>query len=244
MEQYPLNQSSWGRAQQDTLSTFHTLRFWMVQIVSAPIIAYCMYLAIPNSASTFIKTIVPIAAFSIWMLAFISGVFLLSLLIAPYRQRNEARALLLAKPKAVPLRNRESLIKAIVLVEEKAIALKTSQDWLNHKEKNTDDFTREAWSARNEARSARDEAHSAYLNALEVLETERLVAGDYFWAITDNLKMFINYHIYDCMRATIDKPATLKTIPFIGELHNQIEQTIRSLDALSLQVFDKEGSQT
>ena len=60
-------------------------------MISAPIVALGMYLAIPNSASTLIKTIVPIAAFSIWMLAVLVGVFLLSLLVAPYRQRNEAR---------------------------------------------------------------------------------------------------------------------------------------------------------
>ena len=60
-------------------------------MISAPIIAFGMYLAIPSSASVVIKTIVPIAAFSIWMLAMLGGVFLLSLLVTPYRQRNEAR---------------------------------------------------------------------------------------------------------------------------------------------------------
>ena len=67
--EYPLTQSAWSRAKQDTHSVFHTIRFWVVEMTSAPIIALGMYLTIPNSASTLIKTIVPIAAFSIWMLA-------------------------------------------------------------------------------------------------------------------------------------------------------------------------------
>ena len=91
MEEYPLTQSYFDRAKQETLSEFHKVRFGVVEMISAPIVAAGMFFAIPDSASPFIKTIVPIAAFSIWMLAVLGGVFLFSLLIAPYRQRNQAR---------------------------------------------------------------------------------------------------------------------------------------------------------
>lgn len=90
MEEYPLTQSYFDRAKQETLSEFHKVRFWVVEMISAPIVAAGMFFAIPDSASPFIKTIVPIAAFSIWMLAVLGGVFLFSLLIAPHRQRNQA----------------------------------------------------------------------------------------------------------------------------------------------------------
>ena len=59
-------------------------------MISAPLVAAGMYFAIPSSVSTLIKSIVPIAAFSIWMLAVLGGVFLLSLVLSPYKQRNEA----------------------------------------------------------------------------------------------------------------------------------------------------------
>ena len=44
-------------------------------MISAPLVAAGMYFAIPSSASTLIKYVVPIAAFSIWMLAVLGGVF-------------------------------------------------------------------------------------------------------------------------------------------------------------------------
>ena len=91
MGEYPLTQSYFGRAKQETLSECHKVRFWVVEMISAPIVATGMFFAIPDSASPFIKTIVPLAVFSIWMLAVLGGVFLFSLLIAPHRQRNQAR---------------------------------------------------------------------------------------------------------------------------------------------------------
>ena len=237
MAEYPLTQSSWGRARQDTRSVFHTIRFWVVEMISAPIVALGMYLAIPNSASTVIKTIVPIAAFSMWMLAVLGGVFLLSLLVAPYRQRNEARRLILTQRK-VPLPNRESLIRAISVIRDKAIDLKMRQDNLNFKNRNRENPQEEL--------AERDNAWFAYLDAKQDLETERLVAGDNFRAIIDNLIMFIDYHINDSMKMVTakDKPETLKTIPFMTQLENNIEQAVRDLDALSLQEPNRGGFPT
>lgn len=206
-------------------------------MMSAPIVALGMYLAIPNSASTVIKTIVPIAAFSIWMLAVLGGVFLLSLLVAPYRQRNEARRLIRTQRK-VPLPNRESLIRAISAIKEKVINLKMRQDDLNFKLKRHEDPREEL--------AKRDNAWFAYLDAKRDLETERLVAGDNFRAVIDKLIMFINYHVDDCMNiiSAKNKHETLKTIPFMEQLEDNIEQAIRDLAALSLQEPDMGGSQT
>ena len=88
------------------------------------------------------------------------GIYLLNLFRAPYRQLNEARRLLQAKPKPIPLPNRNELIKAIAKVKTATLKYINLQD----------------------TRSTRtsvevSQALKSYENAIENIESERLVAG-------------------------------------------------------------------
>lgn len=239
MGEYPINQSAFSRAIIDTGSAQKSAKFmWGGEGVLA--VAGGTWLAqIAPSGASILEIVVRSVLGGLGSLSIgILVIFAWYLFRAPYKQRNEARALLLAKPKPAPLRNRESLIRAIGAVKEKAIHLKMRQDDLNFKLKRHEDPREEL--------SERDNALFAYHDAMRVLETERLVAGDDFRSVIDNLIMFIDYHIYDCMGVVNakEKAESLKTIPFMTQLGDNVEQAIRDLGALNLQVSDKAGYQT
>ena len=144
---------------------------------------------------------------------------------------------LIKKPKPVPLHNRESLIRAIVNIKEKAIAVKMRQDDLNIKRKHYENPQ--------EQLTRRDNAWFAYLDAEKEVQTERLIAGNLFKEIILGFLSFIEYHISDCMGHITykDKHETIKTVPFMEQLEDSTERTIRELDAIISQIPDKEGSQ-
>lgn len=218
---HPLNESAWRRGWQDTKTAWKSLPFILLDAVGCVVVA------------------------SIFGVYWGLGLFVFAMLCAwvgatasaPVKQRNEARRLILTRRK-VPLPNRESLIRAISAIGDKAIDLKMKQDNLNLKNRSRENPREEL--------AKRDNAWFDYLDAKQALETERLVAGDSFRAIIDNLMMFIDYHINDSMEFVTaeDKPETLKTVPFMTQLENNIEQAIRDLDALNPQEPDKEGSQS
>ncbi len=157
--------------------------------------------------------------------------FGLFLLVRSYRIKGQP------KPNLIPFPNRELLIKAIATVKEKAITVKMQQDRLNFKLKRKQDWQEELYK--------RDDDWFAYLEATKCLETQRLIAGDPYKDTILLFLSFVNYHIGDCMGhlTFANKPEPLKTIPFMDELDKRIEQAIRDLDTISLQVLDKGGSQ-
>ncbi len=89
--EYTLNQSAWGRAKQDTLSAFHTLRFWFFELCITAGLTIWVLLWIPpciyGDWEIVYKILVPVAG----VFAGLGIVFLISLFSAPYKQRNEAR---------------------------------------------------------------------------------------------------------------------------------------------------------
>ena len=55
-------------------------------------------------------------------------IFLFNLWRAPYRQRNEARGLLQARPKPIPLYNKDELLRAMSGVQQTSATLLTAQE--------------------------------------------------------------------------------------------------------------------
>lgn len=244
MAEYPLTQSTWGRAKQDTQSVFHTIRFWVVEMISAPIVALGMYLAIPNSASTAIKTLVPIAAFSIWMLAVLVGVFLLSLAVAPYRQRNQARTLLQAKPKPIPISNRDELLRAISDVQMASGKFLMAQEQLD------DLQARSPKTVPIDAINTKSGAHTEYEQAMNKLEAEKMVAGKPFESLLSDLIVYISTQIWMKEAKPIiygGKPEPLgfrTALATFGRMASRISKAIQEINELTGQVPDNEDSQT
>lgn len=89
--EHPLDGSAWQRAKDDTKSAFLTISFWVAEMLYSITCTIAMFFTIPSTASDFIRTVLPMVTFAGGMLAMLGGLFLLSLVLAPYKQRNEAR---------------------------------------------------------------------------------------------------------------------------------------------------------
>lgn len=90
MGEYPLDQSSWGRARQDTISAFHTLRFWLFELWTFAALTIWVLLWVPTSVNDWGKIVYQVLVPLAGVFAGLAGVFLISLFVAPYQQRNQA----------------------------------------------------------------------------------------------------------------------------------------------------------
>jgi len=99
-------------------------------------------------------------------------VFLISLFIAPYKQRNEARALLMKRPKPIPLSNRDTLIRNMDEAKTATLEFINVRRQLavlvNQKPNDIDE---------NKADKILKDSQSKYNEALRLLDCEKLVAG-------------------------------------------------------------------
>ena len=159
MGQYPLNQTVWRRGWNDTKAVWTSWQFVVLDAVVTVVIVGVFGWYWGLAAIVFGMTCA-------WMGMTAS---------APVRQRNEARSLLLAKPKPVPLLNRDSLIRAMLAVQEKAIDVKMCRGHFNLKEKHKEDSQKEFYKL--------SDAWIAYYDATQVLENEQMLAGDHFKGI-------------------------------------------------------------
>ena len=87
----PIDETTWGRARQDFVAAAHTFRFWAAQVVSLPIAGGLAASMAPGSWSdtetTWFAASISIASATMLASAVYAGAFVL----APVRQRNEAR---------------------------------------------------------------------------------------------------------------------------------------------------------
>jgi hypothetical protein len=90
----PLNETVWQRANKDTLSAFHTLRFWLFDILGVAIFSLLVLVYTPswvnNEWKILYQVLVPVFVGVIGL----GVLYLVSLIKAPYLQCNEARTLL------------------------------------------------------------------------------------------------------------------------------------------------------
>ena len=86
-----LKESSCQRARQVTLSAFHTLRFWFFQLGAFAGLTTWVLLWIPPFIHDGWRIVYQILVPLMGVFAGLAIVFLISLFIAPYKQRNEAR---------------------------------------------------------------------------------------------------------------------------------------------------------
>lgn len=211
MGKHAPNDSLWRRGWQDTKAMWTSWQFFVLNAVVAVVIGgvFEWYWGLG---------VILFGMLCVWMGA---------TAMAPVRQRNEARAVLLAKPKVVPLQNRDTLIRVIGNVKRSAIDLQRKADELNRKRKTYQNPQDELFE--------RDKAFSALLDAQNNLDDETLVAGETFRPIINSLERFIDYHTYACMNIFIeyDGPKNLSTVEFMSQLSENIDKTIRELDALS-----------
>lgn len=89
---YSSSQSTLSRAWADTRSSFHKiLFFWVVEVIAAGSGIFIGTIVTPEDAGRIISATYPAIGGLIGILAGFSIIFIINLILAPYRQRNEAR---------------------------------------------------------------------------------------------------------------------------------------------------------
>lgn len=248
--EYPINQTAHQRACQDTESFRKSgLSFWAFEVLGAAVFgvvgALLGFWLTPLNSSVFWRNAWPtiggglgiVAGFIIVFLT----IYLWNLFRAPYKQRNEARSLLLAKPVVRPLSNRNELRGAIASAEQTTIELANKVNAL----KNADSKNPYLANLVTEA----DKAYDYWNDSMNELRRQYLIAGDAYEGICIELSGFIWMQIWALMDK-IKYPPDIKPIimkdmlQFTGELASRVKKTLQQVDEISGQVPDRGDSQT
>jgi len=109
----PLRQSALCRAKEDTRKAFHTLRFWAFNSIFGALLTVGALLWQPSWASQGVvlilyRVFVPLGG----VFTGLGFMFLVSLVVAPYKQRDEARARLTDKDDAEDILNELGKLRA------------------------------------------------------------------------------------------------------------------------------------
>lgn len=173
-----------------------------------------------------------------------------ALIVAPFfafhtlrLQRDEARALLLAKPKPIPLQNRNELRGAIASVENATIQLVNRQDVLDKA------TAQNSYVVDTGAIARRDEAYVIWDEAMNELRRQYLIAGDKYESVCVDLTGFIWMQVWiktgQIKYPEGDKPIVIHDIlRFVGVLAGRVKDTLRKIEEISGQALDMEGSRT
>lgn len=246
MQGYPISQSSFRRAMADTM---HAPRqnpwfFWIIGTVMVALGTFLGVIYTPEGSSKFLSIIYPIAGVILGAIIGIIIIFIINLILAPYRQRNEARDLLLAKPKPIPLLNRGELIRAISEVQQTSGELLMAQEQLDNLEAMSPNLVHV------DAMETRDYTYAKYKQAINKLSAEKMVAGKLFESLLSDLIAYISTQVW----VKEAKPTFIGSNPqqfhihtaleTFGRIASKVSEVTRKIDELSGQVHDIEGSQT
>ncbi len=187
----------------------------------------------PLSASTFEMVVRSVIGGFGGLVTAILVIFLWNLYRAPYKQRNEARALLQSKIK--PLPNREKLIEAIaearIAVVEYVELMDSLENWRRQ----------HPHTVNVDAMGMFDETQKRYKVALESMEKQITVAGSDYSSILEPLYLFIQSSAI-INTSTTENAKTILNFKF--RLDKVIRQTVDNIDKLNQQASRKEGSQS
>ena len=220
MGEYPLDQSAWRRGWNDTKTVWASWQFYILDAVVAVVIGgvFGWYWGL---------VVVLFGMFCVWMGASVR---------VPYKQRDEARALLKSKTKPRPLTNREKLIEAIA---EAGIAVVEYVELMEGLEKSR----RQSTDVVNvDAIRAIHKRQERYKVALESMEKQIAVAGSDYESLLKPLFLFIQSGEAILNASTSENKGSILNFKF--RLDEVIRQAVDNIDELNQQASHKEGFQT
>ncbi len=92
MAEKPLNQSSPRRAWEETKESFHKIWFfWGVQVVAVGVFALLGTIFAPENSGRLASAVYPVAGGAVGAIVGFGIIYLICLIKAPYKQRDEAR---------------------------------------------------------------------------------------------------------------------------------------------------------
>ena len=221
MEKRP--QSAFNKAKKDTIHVFGTIRFWLFE---ALLVAFLTILVIRWQPS-WVKEDTPMIYYQVLVpvmggILGLAVVFLISLFIAPYKQRNEARALLMKRPKPIPLSNRDTLIRNMDEAKTATLEFINVRRQLavlvNQKPNDIDE---------NKADKILKDSQSKYNEALRLLDCEKLVAGYEYEPLINSL-INVMHLVTAFWNSIVSSEDVFKSI-----LESNIKETIKHIDELS-----------
>lgn len=214
--EHPVNQSARRRAWEDTKHSFHTIKFFVgVEVVSIGGFIFLATLQIPENASGFVSAVYPAVGTIIGALVGFGIIYLIMLVKAPYRQRNEARATLLEKPK--PMSNKDALLRAISYFTESAIVETSHLEVM----------------AEHSCKFCPLMEPSDFTQAYKTLSAEKLVAGEEADKIVSPFMVFI---LKQMVAQIDDEPSAVKVLSredFIDKLGKMKRKMLKKIEALT-----------
>ena len=166
------------------------------------------------------------------LLLLFGSVYFIYLIIAPYRQRNEARRLLSERPKPMPLQDRGRLLRTIYEAKTAAIEFIDCRKQLARLyEQNPNDI--------NEGKASKvlKESQTKYTEALRLLDCEKLVSGDEYEPFINSLVMFMNLGV-TFWNSTVNGKGDF-LITFKPMLEANVKETIKHIDNINNQAVQK-----
>lgn len=244
-------ETCWQRACKDTEHFRKSgWSFWAWGVVGAAVFgvvgAFVGYWLTPSNFNPFWQFAYPTIGGGIGVVVGFVLVFSLilgwNLYRAPYRQRDEARGILQARPKPIPLPNSKELKEAIALVENKTILLVSQLD-VYEKMRGQSNYT-----VNSDMENDKNTAYALWNEAMNELRVQYLVAGERYESICIELTGFIWMQVAAKMEffkpPEGNKPLVLKDrLQFVGEIANRVKKALRGIDEISGLVPDKKGSQ-
>ena len=94
MRERELNQSLWARARDDTIRAVRTGRFWLAEVVAVVGVSIIVAFLTPSDTGAVGRLLIQTGVFFGAAIEVVGLTFATSLVLAPYRQRDEALAAL------------------------------------------------------------------------------------------------------------------------------------------------------
>jgi len=215
-------ETTYQRAKGETIALFSTIRFWIFDLLITAGFTIWVLNWTPHFSQDWYKIMYQV---TIPILGAISGlalVFLISLFVAPYQQRDEARVIVAQlKDKKVHISNKDTLIRAISNFKRSALITFVGQKVMA--ERGGPDCPRECLAE-----------WDAFDDATKALFAEKLVAGGRIDYLVTSLMGFVLTHINNSLDPDRDKVKLLDEDKFTSELGEKTDKLIRQINKLSL----------
>lgn len=182
---------------------------------------------IPENASQQIASIYQFGGAIAGLIAGLLLIFIMYLILAPYRQRNEARVLLIeSMQKKIHITNRDTLIRAISGFVTSATKVFIMDEAVREYGDNLGELSEEK-------KTNRIIALREYAESMQILDAERLVAGEIIGTIIH--KEIKEFTLEQILFTNIDSTSITKLSveDFAEELKKRLAETLRQINELT-----------
>jgi len=236
----PLNQSSISRAWTDTKWSFRNLKFWFIELMAALAFASIATTLKPETTDRYVSAGYQVFGGFLGAIVGFGIIFLIMLLRAPYKQRNEAKILLLVALKPILLPNRQELLRAISSVQQKTQRLLWAQEKLDGPTSKNFDIPQV------DRMKQRDYHHTEFEQAMKKLISEITLTSEPYHELLYGLADYISKQVLvkttkpTILNSNSEQARILPTNECVDTIVSKANEVIHKLNELSGQVYPQE----